>query len=98
MTVAAPPAVLILWWIAAVLTAVVIVPVAVYLLHRLWLVARDIRRFSAGALRGAEGIESHVGRLGALDRTLELGGSLVERGAALERASAEVAEILAERA
>ena len=51
-----PTAVFTIWWIGLLLTLLVFVPLAVYLLHRTWRAARSIERYAAEALQAAAGI------------------------------------------
>lgn len=97
-TVAAPPAVLVLWWIALGLTVLVIVPLALYLLHRTWRAARAIQRYSAEALAGAAGIAENTARLGALDDTIAAAGPILERTEAIQGLTAEAGRVLRARA
>lgn len=97
MRLTGDPAVLTLWGIALALTVLVIVPVAVYLLHRTWQAARDIRRFAADTLRAGRGTAAHTAKIPALDRTVELAGPIVETASGLRRGAAELEETLRER-
>lgn len=94
----APAAVLALWWIALGLTVLVIVPAAIYLLHRTWQAARNIRRYTAEALEAGGGIADNVTAVAALEETIERAGLLVEKAGALEAAAEELAGILSRRA
>lgn len=90
-------AVIALWWIALVLTVLVIVPVVLWLLHRARKAATDIRIFTAETLESAKGIAGHTARIGALDATIEAAGPLVEKAAAIEAATAELERVLERR-
>lgn len=89
--------VLVLWWIAVALTVVVIVPAALYLLHRTWRAARSIRRFTAETLAAGAGIAEHTAKVPALDRTVELAGPVAEKAGRIRRATAELADVLHQR-
>lgn len=97
-TVAAPPAVLVLWWIALGLTVVVIVPLALVLLHRTWRAARNIQRYSAEALEAASGIAGNTALLPALDETIDRAGPILEHTAAIRELTAAAGGILRRRA
>lgn len=97
-TISAPPAVLTLWWIALGLTVVVIVPVALYLLHRTWRAARNIQRYSAEALEAASGIAGNTALLPGLDETIERAGPLLDHTAAIRELTAAAGGILRRRA
>lgn len=98
MTIQAPTAVLVLWWIALGLTVLVIVPLAVTLLARALRAARSIRRFTADTLRAAGGIAEHTAAISALDRTAAGAGPILEKTAALRDAAARLERTLRERA
>ncbi|MDQ6765441.1 MAG: hypothetical protein M3Z22_04990 [Verrucomicrobiota bacterium] len=61
----------------AVITFVV-VPVALYLLHRTLKAARRIERYAREALEAGVGIAENTAAISALDTTLAAAGSLVE--------------------
>jgi type II secretory pathway component PulF len=91
------PVVLALWWIALVLTIVVIVPVALHLLHRTWRAARMIQRLTAETLEAGSGIASHTAAIPALDETIAAAGPIVEKAGRLEQASARLEQLLRAR-
>lgn len=94
----APAAVLTLWWVTLGLTILVVVPVVVYLLHRTWEAARNIRRYTAEALEAAAGIVENAAAVGALEETVDRAGPLVEKAGALDEAADRLAGILSRRA
>jgi hypothetical protein len=65
-----PEAVFALWWTGLLLTLVIFVPLAVYLLHRTWRAARSIRRYAVEALEAAGGIAGNTPHVAALDDTI----------------------------
>ena len=97
MTIEAPTTVLVLWWIALGLTVLVIVPLALYLLHRTWKAAHNIRRYTGEALEAGGGIARHTGSVASLEETLAAAGPLLEHTAELRRATGELAETLRRR-
>lgn len=97
MRIVASTPVLVLWWVALGLTVVVIVPVAVYLLHRTWKAARNIRRYTEGALQAGRGIAEHTSAVSALDETIGAAVPLVEKSAALDEGAGRMAGILRNR-
>lgn len=97
MTIEAPTAVLVLWWVALGLTVLAIVPLALYLLHRTWKAAHNIRRYTGETLEAGAGIARHTSSVPALDETIAAAGPLLERTADLRRATDELAETLGER-
>ena len=97
-TIEAPQAVLVLWWIALGLTVLVIVPLALVLLHRLWRAARNIQRYTAEALEAAAGIAANTALLPALDDTIAGAGPILEHTEAIKGLTGAAAEILRSRA
>lgn len=91
-------AVLILWWITLALTVVVIVPVAVYHLHRAWRAARMIQRYAAESLEASAGIAAHTSKVTALDDTIVAASPIVEKSEHLSAATGELEQILRQRA
>lgn len=94
MRIVASTPVLVLWWIALGLTVVVIVPLAIYLLHRTWKAARNIRRYTEGALEAGRGIARNTAAVRALDNTVQTAGPIVEKSEALEEATGRMAGVL----
>lgn len=97
-TVNPPAAVLALWWIALALTVVVIVPLAVYLLHRAWRAARNIQLYSEAALEAGGGIAGNTALIPALDDTIAAAGPVIERAASIHELTSTVAGLLRRRA
>lgn len=91
-------AVLVLWWVTLAVALLVVVPLAVYLLHRLLRTAGTIRRYTEEALAAGGGIASHVAAIPALEITVERLPPVAERAAALEEASERLRKVLASRA
>lgn len=91
-------AVLVLWWIALALTVSAIVPIALWLLRRTYLAARDIRRFTAETLEAGLGIARHTAAIPALDATIAAAGPLIEKADAIRDATAELERTLRSRA
>lgn len=89
--------VLALWWVALVLTIVVIVPVALYLLHRTWSAARMIRRLTAETLEAGVGIAGNTAAIPALDQTIAAAGPIVEKAGRLEGATSRLGALLRAR-
>ena len=81
MSTEMPQAVFTLWWIGLVVTLVVFVPLAVYLLHRTWRAARSIERYAADALVAAAGIAGNTGHIPALDTTVDVAGEMLDTAA-----------------
>jgi len=79
-------------------TIVVVVPIAVYLLHRLLRAALSIRRYTAEALVAGLGIARNTVAVSALDDTVKLGGELGAVAGSIRRHSAAIEKTLADRA
>ena len=93
-----PPAVYVIWWALLVVTIVAVVPIAVYLLHRLLRAALSIERYTAEALAAGVGIARHTAAVSALDETVKLGGELGSVAGSIRRHSAAIEKTLADRA
>jgi len=93
-----PAAVYVIWWIGLIVTLVVLVPLAVYLLHRAWRSARSIQRYAAETLRAAGGIARNTANIAALDATIGVAGEMLAAAGSAERKLDTVAAVLEERA
>ena len=83
-----PDAVYTIWWAGLIVTLVVFVPLAVYLLHRTWRAARSIQRYAAETLQAAGGIARNTANIAALDATIGVAGDMLagrRRGGAQAR-------------
>ena len=95
---AIPAAVYLIWWIGLIVTLVVLVPLAVYLLHRTWGSARSIQRYAAETLQAAGGIARNTANIAALDATVGVAGEMLVAAGSAERKLDTVASVLEERA
>jgi len=86
-----------LWWILLVVAVVVVLPVTVYLLHRLLRAALSIDRYTAEALAAGLGIARHTTAVSALDRTVTVGSELGAVAGSIRRHSAAIEKTLADR-
>ena len=93
-----PGAVYTIWWIGLIVTLVVFVPWAVYLLHRTWLAARSIERYAADTLTAAAGIVGNTKHIAALDATIGVAGQLLDGAGRVVQKLDTTATVLAERA
>jgi len=87
-----PDAVFTIWWAGLIITLVVFVPLAVYLLHRTWRSARSIQ-----TLQAAGGIARNTAKIAALDTTIAVAGDMLVAAGAVERKLDTVATVLEER-
>jgi hypothetical protein len=92
-----PDAVYTIWWAGLIITLVVFVPLAVYLLHRTWRSARSIQRYAAETLQVAGGIARNTAKIAALDTTIAVAGDMLVGAGAAERKLDTVATVLEER-
>jgi hypothetical protein len=92
-----PDAVYTIWWIGLILTLVVLVPLAVYSLHRTWNSARSIQRYAAETLQAAAGIARSTANISALDSTINVATEVLGAAGGVERKLNTVASVLEER-
>ncbi len=84
------------YWIWAITLAVitfVVVPVALYWLHRLLKAARMIERYTREMLEAGVGIANNTAAVPALEQTLATAGSLVEASKLLRGGADEVGSL-----
>jgi len=93
-----PPAVYTLWWIALVLTLVLFVPMAVYYLHRTFMAALSIKRYSADALTAAAGIAGNTQHIVALDDTIGVATQILGAAGSVAGKLDTIANVLETRA
>ena len=84
-----------IWAITLAVVTVVIVPLAIYLLHRTLCAARSIERYTRESLAAGVGIASNTGAIAALDDTIRVASALLEAAEALKRQTAEVSDAVA---
>lgn len=92
-----PAAVYTIWWIGLIITLVILVPLAVYLLHRTWRAARSIQRYAAETLQAAGGIARNTANIAALDATIGVAGDMLVAAGSAERKLNTVATVLEKR-
>ncbi len=93
-----PPAVYTIWWIGLIVTLVVFVPLAVYLLHRTWRNARSIQGYAADTLAAAAGIAANTSNIVALDTTIGVATEILGTAGAVAAKLDTTANVLAGRA
>ena len=93
-----PPIVYIIWWVGLLLTLIVFVPLAVYLLHRLWRTAQAIEIYAREALAAAGGIAGNTAQIGALDQTISVATEILSAAGAIEQKLNTATAVLATRA
>lgn len=87
-----------IWWAGLILTLVVFVPLAVYLLHRTWQAARSIQRYAREALTAAAGIAGNTQHIPALDATLATAGQMLATAVEVDKKLGTIATVMAQRA
>jgi hypothetical protein len=93
-----PAAVVTIWWVGLIVTLLVFVPLAVYLLHRTFVAARSIQRYAADALVAAAGIAGNTAHVPALDATIAVASSMLPVAGSIVSQLDTAATVLAERA
>ncbi|MBC7893787.1 MAG: hypothetical protein H7066_00145 [Cytophagaceae bacterium] len=87
-----------IWWVGLIVTLVVFVPLAVYLLHRTFVAARSIQRYAADALTAAAGIAGNTSHLPALDATIAVASTMLPVAGSIVARLDTAATVLAQRA
>ena len=84
-----------IWGTTLGLITFVIVPLALYLLHRALRAARFIERYTREALEAGAGIAANTAAIAALEETIAAARSLLEAAESLKRRTAEIADAVA---
>lgn len=95
---AVPTTVYLIWWVGLLVTLVILVPLAVYLLHRTWRAARSIERYAAEALAAAAGVAGNTQHLPALDVTIGVAGEMLAVAGGIVTKLDTAATVLSQRA
>ena len=90
-----PDAVFWIWGITLGVITFVVVPLALYLLHRALRAARSIERYTRESLAAGVGIATNTAAIAVLDDTIRAASSLLEAAEALKRRTAEVSDAVA---
>lgn len=93
-----PAVVYVIWWATLIVAVVVVLPLAVYLLHRTLMAARQIERYAARALEAGEGIAGNTENIGALEGTISTATGILETSRSIEEHTGTIEEALAARA
>ncbi len=88
-----PMAVYVIWWATLIVAVVVVLPLAVYLLHRTLVAARQIERYAARALEAGVGIAGNTENVGALERTISVATGIVETARSIEQRTGTIEEV-----
>ena len=84
-----------IWGVTLGVVTFVVVPLALYLLHRTLLAARAIERYTREALEAGAGIASNTAAIAALEETIGAATSLLEATQLLKQRAADVADAVA---
>ncbi len=79
-----PVAVYVIWWATLIIAVVVVLPLAVYLLHRTLSAARQIERYAARALQAGVGIAGNTENVSALEDTISTATGILETTRSIE--------------
>jgi hypothetical protein len=87
-----------IWWTGVIVTLVVFVPLAVYLLHTTFRAARSIQIYAREALTAAAGVAGNTRHIPALDATLSTAGQMLGTAVEVDKKLGTIANVLAQRA
>jgi len=93
-----PLAVYVLWWIALGIAVLIVLPLAVYLLHRTLRAARQIESYAASALEAGNGIAGNTQNIEALEQTISIATGILHTAESIEEHTGTIEGVLAERA
>lgn len=93
-----PTVVYVIWWLTLIVAVVVVLPLAVYLLHRTLMAARQIERYAAKALAAGVGIAGNTDNIRALEGTISTATQILETSRSIEEHTGTIEEVLASRA
>ena len=93
-----PTAVYVIWWATLIVAVVIVLPLAVYLLHRTLMAARQIERYAARALEAGLGVAANTENIAALGGTITTATGILETARAIEEHTGAIEGALAARA
>jgi len=93
-----PPLVFTLWWIGLLVTLLVFVSLAVYLLHSTFRAARSIQKNAREALQAAGGIAGNTLHISALNLTIAKATEVLGAAQNVDAKLATIADVMATRA
>jgi hypothetical protein len=85
-------------WIIGLVVAVLVLPVVVVLLHRLWRDACHIERYAAESLAAGMGIAGHTQHIATLQKTIEIASGILDTAKAVDQHTGAIESLLASRA
>ncbi len=92
-----PVAVYVIWWATLIVAVVVVLPLAVYLLHRTLRAARQIERYAAKALAAGVGIAGNTENIAALEGTISTATGILETAHSIEERTGAIEEVFETR-
>ena len=92
-----PMAVYVIWWATLIVAVVVVLPLAVYLLHRTLMAARQIERYAARALEAGVGIAGNTENIAALEGTITTATGILETAQTIEQRTGTIEEVFEAR-
>ena len=87
----------VIWWATLIVAVVVVLPLAVYLLHRALMAARQIERYAARALQGGVGIAGNTENVSALEGTISTATGILESARSIEERTGAIQEVFEAR-
>ncbi len=92
-----PMAVYVIWWATLIVAVVVVLPLAVYLLHRTLMAARQIERYAARALEAGVGIAGNTENIRALEGTITTATGILQTAQTIEQRTGTIEEVFEAR-
>lgn len=92
-----PVAVYVIWWATLIVAVVIVLPLAVYLLHRTLNSARQIERYAARALQAGVGIAGNTENISALEGTISTATGILESARSIEERTGAIEEVFEAR-
>lgn len=93
-----PGIVYVLWWATLIVAVVVILPLAIYLLQRALMAARQIERYTMTALTAGLGVAGNTANIEALNSTIAVATGMLSSAKAIEEHTGTIEEVLGARA
>ncbi len=92
-----PTIVYVMWWATLVVAVIIVLPLAVYLLHRALRAARQIERYAATALQAGVGVAGNTADIAVLEQTIAIATDTLGTAQAIEQHTGTIETVLASR-
>ena len=92
-----PTSVYVIWWATLIVAVVVVLPLAVYLLRRALIAARQIERYAARELEDGVGIAGNTENIRALEGTISTATEILETSRAIEERTGAIERVFEAR-